>query len=71
MRTATTQTTLIGRMLSWPTPAARRQRIIVVIERYAPTTLRAAVSSLTWLFTDVVHGGLLPKSQSMHNGNHV
>jgi hypothetical protein len=27
--------------------------------------------ALTWLFTDVVHGGLLPKAQSMHNGNQV
>ena len=47
-------------MLPFPALTARRQTIIVVVQRYAPATVRAAVTSFSRFFTNVVHVSLLP-----------
>jgi hypothetical protein len=52
-----TLTTVVRRLLSLPTFTARWQTIIVIIQRYAPTTVSAAITPFSGLFANVVHTG--------------
>ena len=56
-------TTVVGCLLPFPAPSARRQPIIVVIQRYAPTAVRAAITPFSRLFSNVVN---VPASFLVH-----
>jgi hypothetical protein len=52
-------TAVVGCILAFPTLAAWRQTIIVVIKGHTPTAVTAAVTSFTGFFANVV-GHLFP-----------
>jgi uncharacterized membrane protein YqjE len=57
--TAVALTTVVLRVMALVAISAWRQSVIVVVQRHAPTTIRAAITSLAWFFAYVVHKCLL------------